>query len=519
MTRLGLGTVLLGVALGPLAGGCSAPAGESDETADELFASDGQEHAFRYELPTKDLFKGPLTASVPIELERKGIKVKAVLTPTATLSMDSPVIEGRLNITKRRFWSALLGTDVPKVLDAEVSLSSTVESSLEVDLDVTWSNTERKDVMREISKEIESKLGGGRALALATGLGKTNIPIKDEEGKARSDIPLTTQIDVMVGCSFEEIDGDLHGAMKASAGGKLAARAIYNSEGVEKRRFARDPKKKFELDTSDFTFEAPTFQWKGGSQHLKGVCSLQPVLVVAFDNGVGVRLRLDARSTFDTRLASTAEGKTGWELRAKPSLALWGESDIKVPILHTTLDKDTLLFSKDFPEVVVAVGDPDALTPTPTPTPPLPPAKPEEPTNPPGPDPTPTPTPATPSPTPTPTPSGTGTPPEPPPSTPSPAPTTPTPSPTTPSPNAPPGASPSASPAAPTAPTAPLPAIAGEGPTAPGGTAGTAAKKKTTARPQTDGGCAAANGAASDSSSFALVALAVVALRRRRRSG
>jgi hypothetical protein len=337
---------------GVLASACADTSAEDEGEGDSQAITVEGEYSFRHEFPANHLFDKPFTKAFPIDLEKKGIKVHAVVTPTVKLAVGSPVIEGKVTVGHRRFFK-----NIPKVLDAEVKVTSTYSANLTVDLDVRWNNTERIDVMREIAAEFETKLNGGKALELASNLGETNIPIKDAQGKVRSDIPLKGHYDVAVTCSFEEIDGDLQGKFQAGARGSVVARAIYNSEGVEKRRFARDPTKKFELDTSDFHVDpAPNFHFTGFRQHIKGSCAVQPSIVVTFDNGVGASLRIDAESTFDTQIKAQAGEEVEWELRAKPKLSIWGETDIQIPIVHHNLNTEKQLFASNLPEVRVAVG-------------------------------------------------------------------------------------------------------------------------------------------------------------------
>jgi hypothetical protein len=350
---------VLTLGLGLCAAGCSADAGTDDETNDELGAADQQEYSFRYEFPTKDLFKDAFTKSFPLEIEKKGVRLQAIITPTAKIDLSSPVIEGLATIGEHRILSAV-GISLPKILDAELKATTKYKAELDVDLDLRWNTTEQKDVMREIARDIEMKLSPGRAVTfLASNLGETNIPLTNKYGIPRKDLPLKTHIDVAVSCSFDEIDGDMQGTLRTGVNGTVVARAVYNSDGVEKRAFKRDPKKKFELDTNDVKIDpSPSFEFKAFRQHVKGECSVQPVIVVSFDNGVGVRLRIDGSSTFDTQVKVDAvEATAGWELRATPSIGIYGETDIKLPILHHSLDKETELFAKDFPEVRVDIGD------------------------------------------------------------------------------------------------------------------------------------------------------------------
>jgi hypothetical protein len=340
------------LALGLVAGGCAAE--DEDAASDDADVTAGEsELSFRQELPTGDIFAKPFTKAFPIEIERRGIKVKTTITPTVKLSIDNPVIEGKVTVGKSRL------TKLPKIMDAELKMSAGYAADLSVDLDIQWNNTENKEIMREIASDFEAKLNGGKALALATNLGETNIPVKDANGKTQSKLPLKGHYEVVVTCSFQEIDGDLQGVYSAGVKGTATARAIYNSEGVEKRRFKKDPKKKFELDLSDAKIDPePSFRFTGFRQHVKGSCAVQPVVVVNFENNVGVRLRVDARSTFDTQVkAQEGEGGEQFTLRSTPALSLWGESDVRVPIVHTTIDKDTQLFSRVFPEIVVDVGN------------------------------------------------------------------------------------------------------------------------------------------------------------------
>jgi hypothetical protein len=338
---------------------CVAPTDDGGESTAQAASGDEQEVAFRHELPIQGLFDRPFSRAFPIEMERRGVKVTTTVTPSVKLAVSNPILEGKVTIGTRRGLSTILNRPVPKILDAELKASASYSADLTVDLDVRWSTTEKKEIMREIVGDLESKLNGGKALELASNLCETNVPIKDEKGKVRDDIPLKTHYEVVVTCGFEEIDGDLQGVYRAGARGSVVARAVYNSEGVEKRRFRKDPTKKFELDTSDFTIDPqPSFRFTGFRQHVKGSCAVQPVVVVTFENGVGLRLRVDARSSFDTQLrAKAGEGAPQWTLRATPQLSIWGESDIRVPILHTTLDSDTQLFSRTFAEVVVDVGN------------------------------------------------------------------------------------------------------------------------------------------------------------------
>ena len=317
------------------------------------------EYGFRYELPANTLFDKPFTKAFPLDLEKKGVKVHVTITPTVKLAVGSPVVEGKVTVGRR---GRILGGGLPKVLDAELRVSSTYTANLTVDLDVQWSTTDRIDVMREIVGDFEKKLNGGKALELASKLGETNIPIKDAQGKVRSDVPLKGHYDVAVTCSFEEIDGDLQGRFETGARGTVVARAIYNSEGVEKRRFARDPTKKFELDASDFRVDpTPSFHFTGFRQHVKGSCAVQPSVVITFDNGVGASLRVDAESTFDTQIKAQAGEAVQWELQAKPKLSIWGETDILIPIIHRNLNTENQLFSREFFEVRNDIG-PDLPT-------------------------------------------------------------------------------------------------------------------------------------------------------------
>jgi hypothetical protein len=349
---------------GVLASGCADVAPE-DETGDDSQAITVEgEYSFRHEFPANRLFERPFTKAFTIDVERDGIKVHTTITPTVKLAVTSPVVEGKVTVGRR----GRIFFRTPKILDAEIRASSTYSANLTVDLDVKWNNTTRIDVMRQITRELEAKLNGGKALELASKLGETNIPIKDAQGNVRSDIPLKGHYDVAVTCSFEEIDGDLQGKFESGARGTVVARAVYNSEGVERRRFRRDPTKKFELDTSDFTVDPqPNFRFTGFRQHVKGSCAVQPSIVVTFDNGVGASLRVAAESSFDTQIKAQAGEAVQWEFRAKPKLSIWGETDILLPLVHHNLNTEKLLFARDFSEVRREIAAP-AASPDPGPS-------------------------------------------------------------------------------------------------------------------------------------------------------
>ena len=336
-----------------LASACSAASSEDDgEQGAEAFTVEG-EYSFRTELPANHLFDKPFSKAFPLDLEKKGVKVHATVTPTVKLTVGSPVIEGKVTIGHRRILKS-----IPKIMSAEVSASSTYTANLTVDLDVQWSNTDHVDVMREIARDFETKINAGKALSLASKLGETNIPIRDAQGNVRTDLPLKGHYDVAVSCSFEEIDGDVQGRFETGAKGTVVARAIYNSDGVENRRFAVDPTKKFELDTSDFRIDPPpSFHFTGFRQHVKGSCAVQPSLVVTFDNGVGASVRVDAESSFDTQIKAQAGEEVKWDLLAKPKLSIVGETDITLPIIHHDVDSEKELYTKDFPEVRSAIGE------------------------------------------------------------------------------------------------------------------------------------------------------------------
>ena len=356
-------------ALGLFASGCSGDARDDDsELSDDELATFDQNYTFRYELPPNDLFKAPFTQEFPFELEKHGMKLKAIIRPTAKVHVQSPVIEGHATVGKRRFASLLAGRPVPKILDAELKASSTYSTDLSVDVDLQWSNTngmawsnypppEQARNMADLLRDMDVKALANRALTLATGLGKKKVPLVAKDDTTREDLPVGVHYDVVVTCDIEELDGNLKGTFRTGATGTVVARAIYNVDGVEQRRFRRDPTHKFEIDTSDFKITpAPSFRFDGVTQHVKGSCSVQPVAVVKFAEDVGVRVRLDARSSFETRVEAASDMTPEWRLHATPELALWGEADITLPIIHRTLDKETLLFSKKFPEVNTTVG-------------------------------------------------------------------------------------------------------------------------------------------------------------------
>ena len=357
---------LLLLTSGILAAGCANESSEDETAEDEQAITIEGEYAFRHEFPATRLFDRPFTKAFPIEIERRGVKVKATVTPTVKLSVSSPVVEGKVTVGRR----GRLLFRAPTIMDAEVKASSSYKANLTVDIDVDWNNTERLDVMREITKELETKLNGGKALELASRLGETNIPIRDSRGQVRSDIPLKGYYDVAVTCSFEEIDGDVQAKLEAGARGTVIARAIYNKDGVERRRFARDPTKKFELDTSNFQMDPqPTFRFTGFRQHIKGSCAVQPSIVVAFDNGVGASLRVDMESSFEAQLKLQAGEQSQWEYRAKPEISIWGETDILLPLVHHNLNTEKQLYAHQFPEIRRDVEDEPPTAPDPNPAP------------------------------------------------------------------------------------------------------------------------------------------------------
>lgn len=356
MARLGAATVLF--LAGVLAAGC---ADTSEEVADDEGAITVEgEYGFRYEFPANSIFGQPFAKAFTTRLEKRGVQVNATITPTVQLAVSSPVIEGKVTVGRRGFIIKR-----PKVIDAEVKASSRYVANLAVDIDVKWSDTTRPDVMRELAGELEEQLNGGKALELATHLGETNIPIRDLRGNVREDLPLKAYYDVAVTCSFDEIAGDVKGQFRGGMRGTVVARGIYNIDGVEQRRFLPDPKKKFEIDTSDFRADpAPTFRYDGPRRHLKGTCAVQPSVVVTFENGTGIGVRVDAESSFETaELPNTPGGEADpWELRATPKVSVWGETDITLPILRSRLNLEKRLFLREFPEVRAAISDlePDA---------------------------------------------------------------------------------------------------------------------------------------------------------------
>src|SRR3954454_17778728 len=191
------GAVALLFLTGAVASACAQEsAGDEGEEGAEAFTVEG-EYSFRQELPANHLFDKPFTKAFPVDIEKNGIKVHAIVTPTVKLVVGSPVIEGKVTVGHRRIFKS-----IPKILDAEVRASSTYTATLTVDLDMQWNNTEHLDVMRAIARDFETKLNGGKALALASNLGETNIPIKDAQGNIRKDIPLKGHYDVAVTCAF-----------------------------------------------------------------------------------------------------------------------------------------------------------------------------------------------------------------------------------------------------------------------------------------------------------------------------
>ncbi len=343
-------------ALGLLAAGCSADARSEEDLTDDELSVDDQQYTFRYELPPNALVGQPLSKPFPFEIEKHGVTLKATFTPTANVTVTSPVVEGKATVGKRRIASALLGRPVPKILDAEIKATSTYRAKLNVDIDLEWSKTIDKPKMDEVVHELNLKTLATRAMTLASEIGKKDVPLIAPDGTWREDMPLGVHYDVIVTCNIDELDGNLAGTFDTGIEGTLVARAVYNVDGVEERRFRRDPTHKFELDTSDFKVSPDTkFQFKGGSQHIKGSCSVQPVAVVQFAKDAGVRVRVDARSTFETTVAAREDMTPEWRLYAISELNVWGEADITVPIVHLTFDKKALLFSKTFPKIDIAI--------------------------------------------------------------------------------------------------------------------------------------------------------------------
>jgi hypothetical protein len=345
--------------------GCAVGcASESEEVGeDENAITVEGEYAFKYEFPANQLFARPFTKAFTSRIENRGITMDATITPTVKLEVGSPVVEGKVTVGRRGFI-----IKKPKIIDAEAKVSSTYLAKLDVDLDVRFSDTRYPNVMRELSRELEEQLNGGKELELATHLGEQTIPIRDLGGRLRTDLPLKAYYDVAVTCSFDEIDGNIQGHFQSGIRGTVVGRAIYNIDGVERRRFARDPTKKFLLDTNDFKVEpAPSFRYNGPRRHIKGTCAVQPSVVVSFDNGVGVSVRVDAESSFDTVLAARNGEEEEWQLIAKPRLSIWGETDILLPIIHRNWNIEKQLWARDFPEVRVAVNETPAEAPPATP--------------------------------------------------------------------------------------------------------------------------------------------------------
>jgi hypothetical protein len=344
------------LAIGLLAAGCSADARSEEDLSDDELAADDTQYSFRYELPPNALVGQPLTKTFPFEIEKHGVTLKAKLTPTAAVTITSPVVEGKATVGKRRIASALLGRPVPKILDAEIKATSAYRAKLDVDIELEWSKTAPKPTMDDVVHELNLKTLAQQAMTLASEIGKKDVPLIAPDGTWREDMPLGIHYDVVVTCNIDELDGNLAGKFDTGIEGTLVARAIYNVDGVEERRFRRDPTHKFELDTSDFKVSPDTkFQFKGGTQHIKGSCSVQPVAVVQFTKDSGVRVRVDARSTFETTVAAREDMTPEWRLYAVNELNVWGEADITVPIVHMTIDKKALLFSKTFPKIDVAI--------------------------------------------------------------------------------------------------------------------------------------------------------------------
>jgi hypothetical protein len=352
---------------GVFAGACANVDGEETDEDSQAITIEG-EYNFRHEFPANRLFDKPLTKAFTLDLEKKGTKAHAIIKPTVKVQATNPIVEGKVTVGRR---SRIFGR-TPKIMSAELKASSTYVANLTVDIDVKWNNTDRADVMKDIVSDFEAQLNDGKALELATRLGETPIVIKDAQGNPRKDLPLKAYYDVAVTCAFDEIDGDVQGTFTAGARGTVIARAIYNSEGVEERRFRRDPTKKFELDTSDFRMDpAPSFRFTGAKERLKASCAVQPSIVVSFDEkGIGASVRVDAESSFETRPKPGAGESVQWEFVAKPKLSIWGETDIMLPIVHRNLNLEKQLWVREFAETKGAVTDtPPAVPPPPgTPT-------------------------------------------------------------------------------------------------------------------------------------------------------